>query len=325
MKMEKSYDAAKVESRLTEEWQEQGTYAFNPDEETEIYSIDTPPPTISGTMHLGHAFSYTQMDFIARYNRMKGKVIFYPFGTDDNGIATEIFVEKLKKVKAANMDRKEFTQVCLDALEEIRPKMIQDWKDMGLSCDFSLFYSTRGDHCQRISQRSFIDLYRKGRQYRKDAPVLWCPHCSTAISQVECEDKDQPSTFNDIVFKSNGDELIIGTTRPEYLPACVALFYHPEDDRYSHLQGRTATVPLFGHEVPIIADERADPEKGTGLVMCCTFGDQTDIEWYFAHELPLRSLLTKDGKLKEIAGKYQGLTVHEARLQIIEELQKEQL
>ncbi|MFO7711368.1 MAG: valine--tRNA ligase [Candidatus Woesearchaeota archaeon] len=323
--MEKSYDAAKVEARLTQEWHDEGIYAFNPEEGKEIYAIDTPPPTISGAMHLGHAFSYTQMDFIARYNRMRGKVLFYPFGTDDNGIATEIFVEKLKKVKAANMDRKEFTKLCLETLEEIRPRMVQDWKNIGLSCDFSLFYSTINDHCQKISQRSFIDLYKKGRQYRKDAPVLWCPHCKTAISQVECEDNELQSTFNDLIFTSNGDELIIGTTRPEYLPACVALFYHPDDDRYQHLQGRKAKVPLFEHEVPIIADERADPEKGTGLVMCCTFGDQTDIEWYFAHELPLRSLITKDGKLKPIAGKYQGLSVHEARLQVIEDLQKEGL
>ena len=323
--MAKSYDPKEVEERLSEQWEKEGIYRFDPKSEAKIYAIDTPPPTISGKMHLGHAFSYTQMDFIARYQRQRGKNMFYPFGTDDNGIATEIYVEKMNKVKASKMDRREFNDLCLKTLENIRPEMVRDWKDIGLSCDFSLFYSTRSDHCQRISQRSFIDLYNKGREYRKEAPVLWCPTCQTAISQVECDDMDKPSYFNDITFMAGDEELTIGTTRPEFLPACVAVFHHPDDARYQHLTGKTAKVPISGQEVPIIADSRADPEKGTGLVMCCTFGDQTDIEWYFAYDLPLRPLLQKDGRLSDIAGEYAGMAVEEARLAIIRELERQGL
>jgi valyl-tRNA synthetase len=314
------YNPKEAEKKWQEYWEKNNIYKFDPDSDKEIYSIDTPPPTLSGSMHIGHSFSYSQTDFIARFQRMNGKNVFYPFGTDDNGIATERLMEKMNKIKATSMSRPEFTQLCLTTLEKIRPDFVQDWKNLAISCDFSIFYSTINDHCRRISQKSFIDLYKAGREYRKDAPALYCPECQTAVSQVECDDKDIDSFFNEVIFKIEDEDVIIATTRPEYLPACVAVFYHPEDKRYQKYEGKKAKVPLFDFEVPILADKRVDPEKGTGIVMCCTFGDQTDMEWYYAYNLELKTLLTKDGKITDIGKKYAGMKVHDARKEIIEEL-----
>ncbi|MFH1054890.1 MAG: valine--tRNA ligase [Candidatus Altiarchaeota archaeon] len=321
MALDKVYDAASSEPRWQRFWEDEGVYRFDPDSKSEIYSVDTPPPTVSGKMHLGHAFSYSHQDFVIRYKRMRGFSVFYPFGTDDNGIPTERLVEKEKKVRARNMDRQEFVKLCLKTLdEELRPKYIVDWKRIGMSCDWNVFYTTIDKNCQRISQRSFIELYRIGREYRNDAPTMWCPECQTGISQVECQDKELESSFNDIVFKVDGKDLIIATTRPELLPACVAVFYHPSDVRYQEYTGKKAKVPLFGFEVPILPDERADPAKGTGVAMCCTFGDQTDMEWQKAHKLPIKIGISPDGRLTEIAGGYKGLKVTEARKKIIEDL-----
>ncbi len=325
MELPKNYDFMEAEKRITEFWEKEKIFAFNKKAKGKIYSIDTPPPTVSGKMHIGHSFSYSQQDFVARFRKMAGFNVFYPFGTDDNGLATERLIEKTKNVKAADMDRKEFVKLCLSTLEEIRPKYIQDWKRIGMSCDFNTSYTTIDDHCQRISQRSFIELYEAGREYRKDAPTMWCPECRTGISQVECQDKLLDSFFNDIIFKVDGQDLIIATTRPELLPACVAVFYHPDDKRYKHLEGKKAKVPLFDFEVPILPDKRADPEKGTGIVMCCTFGDQTDMEWQKAHNLPIKMAITHDGKMTEIAGKYKSWDIKTARKMMIEDMKDQKL
>jgi len=319
----KDYNPKEAEQRWQRFWEENGTYHFNPDSQEKVYSVDTPPPTVSGKMHLGHAFSYSQQDFIVRYKRMNGFNVFYPFGTDDNGIPTERLVEKMKNVRARDMERTQFVKLCLKTLdEELRPKYIADWKRIGMSCDWRIFYTTINEHCQRISQKSFINLYKEGREYRKEAPTMWCPECQTGISQVECADKELQSHFNDIIFKIEGKDLVIATTRPELLPACVAVFYNPSDKRYQSLEGKKAKVPLFDFEVPIIPDDRADPEKGTGLVMCCTFGDQTDMEWQKAHNLPIREAIGIDGRMTATAGKYMGLKVGQARQKIIEDLKQ---
>ncbi|MBD3163978.1 valine--tRNA ligase [Candidatus Woesearchaeota archaeon] len=327
MELPKRYNPKESEHNWQRYWQEQKIFAFDAqDKKKEIYSVDTPPPTVSGKMHLGHAFSYTQQDFMVRFHRMLGKNVFYPFGTDNNGVATERLIEKLKKVKAKQMERQDFVKLCLKTIkEELIPQYTEDMKKLGLSCDFSLFYNTIDPHSQKISQKSFIDLYKKGREYRKDAPTMWCPACETGISQVECEDKKTDSYFNDIVFKVKNSEdkeqdLVIATTRPELLPACVAVFYHPEDKRYQNYNGKKAKVPLFDFEVPILPDSRADPEKGTGIVMCCTFGDQTDMEWQKAHSLPIKLAISPDGKMTAISGKYKGMTISPARKAIIEDL-----
>ncbi len=317
----KKYDPKDSEPRWQRFWEDEGVYRFDPDGEGEVYSVDTPPPTVSGKMHLGHAFSYSQQDFIVRYKRMRGYNVFYPFGVDNNGIPTERLVERMKDIRARDMDRSEFNRVCMETLrEELLPKYIEDWTRIGMSCDLNVFYATIDEHSQRISQESFIELYDMGREYRKDAPTMWCPECQTGISQVEAEDKELQSYFNDIVFKVDGKDLIIATTRPELLPACVAVFYHPEDERYQGMEGKKAEVPLFGFEVPILPDPRADPEKGTGIVMCCTFGDQTDMEWQKAHDLPIKVAITPGGKMTALADKYEGVKVSEAREAIIEDL-----
>jgi valyl-tRNA synthetase len=326
MEIPKNYDAQKVEKKWRKFWEKEGIYKFDPKNTKNIFSIDTPPPTVSGRMHMGHAFGNSQQDFIARFKRMRGFNVLQPFGTDDNGLPTKLLIEKEKKVKAEDMSRKKFIKLCLRTLkEELRPRYINDWKVLGISCDFDVFYTTINEHCRRISQKSFIDLYRKGRQYRAEAPAMYCTKCRTAISQVELEDRTLHSTFNDIIFNVDGIDLIIATTRPELLPACVAVFYHPDDKRYQELEGKKAKVPLFDIEVPIMPDERADPEKGTGIVMCCTFGDVCDMEWQKAYNLPIKEAISRDGRMTKLAGKYKGLGVEEARKKIIEDLKKNNL
>ncbi len=320
-----SVDFKETEEKIRKFWEKEKVYKFDQKSKKKIYSIDTAPPTVSGKMHIGHAFSYSQQDFIVRFQRMIGKNVFYPFGTDDNGLATERLVEKEKNVQSKRMHRDEFIKLCLDFLKTERPEFIQDWKNIGISSDFDIFYSTIDDHSRKISQWSFLDLYKKNRIYRKDAPAMWCPNCQTGVAQVEVQDKEQDSTFNDILFKVGGKDLVVATTRPELLPACAAIFYHPTDKRFKSLKGKMAKVPLFDFEVPIMEDARVDPKKGTGIVMCCTFGDQTDMEWQKAYNLPIRMAITSDGRMSDLAGKYQGLKLKETRKKIIEDLKKANL
>ncbi|MBU3896460.1 MAG: valine--tRNA ligase [Nanoarchaeota archaeon] len=325
MQFEKTYNSKETEQRIQEFWVGNDIFGFDVNSKKPIFSIDTPPPTISGKMHIGHSFSYSQTDFIARYKRMQGYNLFYPFGTDDNGLATERLIEKINGIKSTEMSRKDFIKLCLNTLVELRKEYIKDFKSIGLSCDWKISYTTIDEHCRKISQKSFIDLYKLGREYRMESPVIWCPECQTAIAQAELKDTETESYFNDIIFKINGKDFAIATTRPELLPACVAIFVHPNDKRYKDIVGKKIEVPLFNFEVPILTDEKVDLEKGTGIVMCCTFGDQTDAEWYKAYKLPLKMAITKDGKMTEIAKKYAGLRIKEARKRIIEDLRKEGL
>ena len=315
----------KIEEKCKKLWEKEGVYRFDLKTKKKIYSIDTPPPTVSGRMHIGHAFSYSQSDFIARFKRMRGNEIFYPFGTDDNGLPTERLVEKNKGVQAKNMPRADFIKLCVDFLKDEIPIFIQDWKNIGISCDWNLKYSTIDEHSRKISQWSFLDLYKKGRMYRKDAPAMWCPECKTGVAQVEVQDKEIGSVFNEIIFKVGKENVKVATTRPELLPACVAVFYHPEDERYKKYLGKKARVPLFNFEVSVMEDKRVDRKKGTGIVMCCTFGDQTDMEWQKAHNLPIKTAISEEGKMTSIAGKYQGKNIKEARKEIIEDLKSEGL
>ncbi|MDD5193518.1 MAG: valine--tRNA ligase [Candidatus Nanoarchaeia archaeon] len=318
--MAENYDFKQVEEKIIKFWEKENVFKFNPNKKGQVYAIDTPPPTVSGKMHIGHAFSYSQQDFLARYHRMKGDNVFYPFGTDDNGLPTERLVEKTKNVHAKDMSREDFIKLCMEFLKEELPRFIHGWKRIGVSSDFDIYYSTINEHSRRISQWSFLDLHKKNRIYRKDAPAMWCPECQTGVSQVEIKDKEIESTFNTIIFKVGKENIKIATTRPEFLPACVAIFYHPDDKRFKSLKGKKAKVPLFDFEVPILEDKRADPEKGTGIVMCCTFGDQTDMEWQKAHNLPIKEAITPNGKMSELAGKYNGLNIKEAREKIIHDL-----
>ncbi len=297
MELPKKYNAEESEEKWQRFWAERGIFEFNPDAEGEIYTVDTPPPTVSGKMHIGHAMSYAQQDILVRYQRMKGRNVFYPFGTDDNGLPTERLVEKKKDVDSHEMERSQFRQLCLDTIEEIKPSFIQDWKEIGMSCDFGTTYSTLDESSQRLSQESFIDLFKKGHVVREESPVTWCTNCRTAIAQAEFENVEMNSHFHDLIFKSGGKELEVATTRPELLPACVALFYHPGDERYEGFEGEFDDVPLLEYEVPILTDESVDKEKGSGLMMVCTFGDKEDVEKWRKYDLPLYSIIEEDGSV----------------------------
>jgi len=321
----KHYNPKEAEPKWAEWWEQEKIYAFDPKSKAPIYSIDTPPPTVSGKMHIGHAFSYSQMDFIARYKRMRGFNLFYPFGTDDNGLPTERLVEKMKNVRSVDMSRKDFVKLCLDTLEkELRPKYIQDWKNIGTSADFDVYYTTIDDHCRKISQRSFIELYKMDREYRKRAPFMWCPECRTAISQVELKDEERESNFVYIKFDTSiGKPITFATTRPELLPACVAVHVNPDDKRYKEFIGAKAKIPFSDREVEIYANKEADPEFGTGVVYHCTFGDMDDIAWIKEMDIKPIEVMNTDGTLNEKAGQFKGMSMKEARKAVVEALQAE--
>lgn len=325
MKLPKHYDPKEREAKIQEFWQKNNIFRFDTNSKAKIYSIDTPPPTVSGEMHLGHAFSYTQQDIIARYKRMRGFNVFYPFGTDDNGLPTERLIEKEKRVSASAMEREEFVKLCLEVLEkELRPKYLRDWKRIGMSCDWSIFYTTINKHCQKISQESFVDLYKMGREYRKHAPFIWCPTCQTAIAQVELQDKAKHSKLVYMRFDTSiGGKITIATTRPELMPACVAVHVHPEDSRYKKFIGAKAIIPFFKREVKVYANRDVDMNFGSGAVYHCTFGDMDDVGWTEKFKIKAIEIMNKDGTLNEQAGKYSGLKPKEARESIIGDLEKE--
>lgn len=312
------------QAQIRELWQEQQTYTYRPSkgETKPSWTIDTPPPTVSGSLHLGHIFSYTHTDLIARYKRMNGFEVFYPFGFDDNGLPTERFVEKKEGTNAHKIGRSAFIDLCLKTTHEVEKQFTELWKTLGLSADWNYTYSTISEHTRRISQESFLRLLQQGHIYRKQEPALYCPTCRTSVAQAELDDSEQASFFNTIPFiDAEGKEYLIATTRPELLGACVAVFYNPNDPRYKDLAGKKVRVPLYNHEVPFIADaEHVLVDKGTGLVMCCTFGDRTDIIWFTKYQLPFVELIGRDGKMTERAGSLAGLTVKEARAQVIEQL-----
>ncbi len=321
MSLPKRYDASTAEPGLQAIWQNSGTYHFSTGDNRLVYAIDTPPATVSGQLHLGHTNSYSQTDFIARFWRMNGYNVFYPMGFDDNGLPTDRYVEKRLGITAQEVGRRAFIEKCLEVSEEVEKDYKALWQRLGLSVDWSHSYRTIDDLSRRTSQMSFLDLFRKDLAYRREAPTIWCPECRTAVSQAELNDLERESEFVTLAFRlENGETLRIATTRPELLPACVAVFVHPNDKRFQKLVGQRATVPLFGYEVPVLADMRADPEKGTGAVMCCTFGDVTDVEWWYTYNLPLRTVIGLDGKMTGAAGEFAGLSVEEARRRIIDKL-----
>ena len=322
MGLPKRYNPNVVELRLQALWQESGIYHFNPETEGPVYSIDTPPPTVSGHLHLGHVYSYSQVDFMARFRRMNGCNVFYPMGYDDNGLPTERLVERRLGVRATEIGRRAFIGKCLEVSEEEEKNYEALWQRLGLSIDWRYTYRTIDELSRRTSQLSFLDLYQKGLIYRREAPSIWCPECRTAIAQAELDDLERGSAFVTLAFRLDGGETLpIATTRPELLPACVAVFVHPDDERFRALVGQRVTVPLFGQDVPVLGDPGADPEKGTGAVMCCTFGDTADVEWWYTHDLPLQVVVGRDGRLTATAGDFAGLPVAEARRQITRALE----
>jgi len=316
------YDFGKVEAKYKKYWETKKIYKTDA-KIKKVFAVDTPPPTISGDMHIGHAFSYAQQDFLARFWRMYGGAVFYPFGTDDNGLPTERLVERLKNIKSKDMSRADFIELCLKALKEITPKFIDGWKNVGISADYSVYYSTIDENSRKISQKFFIDLVKSKDAYRKKFPTIWCPECQTSIAQAELEDKENSSLFSTLKFKVGKQDLLIATTRPELLGACVAVFVHPKDKKYKEFVGKNAVVPLIGHEVPIIADESADMKKGTGVLMVCSYGDRFDVDAINRYKLEPKIMINEKGEITK--GDYKGLRIKQARARILEDLKKAKL
>lgn len=321
--LDKKYNFKEKEEKWLKYWQDNEIYKFIKNEK-ELYSIDVPPPTVSGKIHIGTTFGYSQLDMIARYKRLRGYNVFYPFGFDDNGLASERLVEKEIGKKAHELSREEFTKFCYEVIEKYELEFKKLFNKLGISTDWNLLYQTVSPLSTKISQISFLDLVAKNKVYRSESPALWCNECYTTFAQAELETKQIDSTFNYLKFKTiDNKEFSIATTRPELLPAIVAVFVNPNDEKNNHLIGNTALIPIVKEEVPILADSLVDKDKGTGIVMCCTFGDQTDILWWNKYKLPLKHILTFDGRIKEDIPRYGNLKVKEAREKIIEDLTKE--
>jgi valyl-tRNA synthetase len=323
MTLPKRYNPQTREPELRDWWQANGIYHFDPDRDAPIYAIDTPPPTVSGHLHLGHTYSYSHTDFMARFWRMNGRNIYYPMGYDDNGLPTERLVEKREGITVQQIGRQAFIERCLAISAEAEEEYEALWQRLGLSVDWRHTYRTVDERSRGIAQWSFLDLYRQGLAYRQQAPTIWCPECQTAIAQAEVDDLSRESEYVTLAFTlADGSTLPIATTRPELLPACVAIFVHPEDGRFHHLLDQQATVPLFNQSVPILADPAADPEKGTGAVMCCTFGDTADVTWWHSHKLPLIEAIGRDGHMLPAAGPFARLPIATARQQIKQALEE---
>ena len=321
----KEYDFKATENKWKKKWEEEDLYRFSLKEGAPLFVVDTPPPYVSADhLHAGHIMSYAQAEFIVRYKRMRGYQVFYPMGFDDNGLPTERFVEKKYNIDKSKTTKSEFIKLCLQETEKGIENYKKLWTDLGISVDWSKTYSTISPLPTKVSQWSLIDLYKKNALKREELPILWCPYCQTAISQSDIEDRERNSKMNYISFPLKGEKetMLIATTRPELLPACVALYFHPQDKRYQGLNKKKAIVPLFDYEIPIKTSETVDQEKGTGLMMVCTWGDAEDLEKWRTDGLETRNLLTIDGKLNEKGGKYQGLDIEQAREKILADLKE---
>ncbi len=309
-----------LEDKWVQRWREDGTYAFDRSKTREqVYSIDTPPPTVSGSLHVGHVFSYTHTDLIARYQRMAGKEVFYPMGWDDNGLPTERRVQNYFGVrcdpslpydedftppakpdakKQVPISRQNFIELCEQLVVEDEEAFEALWRKVGLSVDWTQTYTTIGEAARIASQRAFLRNYARGEAYQNDAPTLWDVTFQTAVAQAELESREYAGHYYRVAFrKGDGSPVHIETTRPELVPAVVALIAHPDDERYTELFGTTVASPVFGVEIPVLAHPAAEPDKGAGIAMCCTFGDLTDVQWWRELQLPVHTVVGRDGRL----------------------------
>lgn len=287
------------EQKIQELWEEQKTYKFVQNFEGENFLIDTPPPTISGVLHIGHIFSYCHCDFVARFQRMRGKNVFYPIGFDANGLPTEKLIEKDQKIRLSELNHEQISDIFSQNITRYEQLFEDLFRQIGLSFDWSLRYNTFEPRVQKISQQSLLKLFLQNRLYRKQKPTFWDPAMQTAISQAELEEQEFTSNMNYIEFSfEDGQKINIATTRSELLPACVAVFFHPDDERYKKFQNQQIITPL-GKKVPFLADENVKIEKGSGAVMCCTFGDEMDVKWQQIHSLPVQIILNRFGKIIE--------------------------
>ena len=308
-----------LEDKWAADWEKRGTYRFDRSHSREeIYAIDTPPPTVSGSLHVGHVFSYTHADVIARYQRMAGKEVFYPMGWDDNGLPTERRVqnyygvrcdptvpydpafeppEKPDAKRQVPISRGNFIELCTALAKEDEQTFEVLWRKLGLSVDWTQTYTSIGDSARLASQRMFLRNLARGEAYQQEAPTLWDVTFQTAVAQAELEAREYPGHYHRIAYHGPEGPVHIETTRPELIAACVALIAHPDDERYQPLFGSTVRSPLFGVEVPVLAHPAAEPDKGAGIAMCCTFGDLTDVQWWRELQLPARVIIGRDGRV----------------------------
>jgi valyl-tRNA synthetase len=318
-KVEKEYKAHKVEEKWLNLWKDD-MYYFDWHSKKPRFVIDTPPPYPTGAFHIGNALNWCYMDFIARYKRMKGFEVMFPQGWDCHGLPTEVKMEEEYGISKNDISKEKFRELCMVFTEENIKKMRQVMKRLGFSIDWSKEYITMYPEYYMKTQTSFVRMYNKGLIYKAYHPVIHCPRCETTIALAEIEYRSGRTKLNYIKFD---EDVVIATTRPELIPACVAIAVHPADERHSHLIGKKVRVPACNHEVQVIVDEEVDPSFGTGIVMICTFGDRQDVRWWKKHGLELRMILDKNGRLNEKAGRYEGLTVKETKKKILEDLKAE--
>jgi len=318
----KTYDPNEIEPKWQKFWLDEKIYKYKLDEKKPAYSIDTPPPFTSGTLHLGHVLSHTWIDIVARYKRMRGYNVLFPQGFDNHGLPTELKVEK--EFGISKDQPEEFLKKCvewtLQAIEAMRNQFIR----IGYSADWELEYHTMDDEYKALVQKSLLEFYRKGLLYQDTHPVYWCPRCRTSLAKAEVGyvEEDGYLYYIKLPIAGEDDYIPIATTRPELMPACVAVFVHPEDERYKDKVGKKVKLPIFEREVPILADEDVDPNFGTGAVYNCTYGDEQDVVWQKRYNLPVIIAIDEKGRMNENAGKYKGLTAEEAREAITKDLEK---
>ncbi|NOZ81780.1 MAG: valine--tRNA ligase [Candidatus Micrarchaeota archaeon] len=325
MELPKRFDHKEIEKRVSEFWMKSGIFSFKRDSNKPVFVIDTPPPFTSGVPHMGHALWWTWNDLIARYKRMRGFNVLLPQGWDCHGLPTELKVEKHYGI--SKDDKENFLKACREWTEKCIERMKSKMIEMGYSADWSQEYSTDTEEYMGFVQKTLINLYEKGLLVRVKHPVMWCPRCKTSLAKAEVGYVEKEGTLYYIRFplKDSEKHITIATTRPELLPACVAIFVHPQDERYTTFVGKKAIVPFFNREVEIIPNPDVDPEFGTGAVYLCTYGDESDIKWQKRYGLPEINVVNENGTLNENAGKFSGLSVEDARIKIIEELGAEGL
>jgi valyl-tRNA synthetase len=319
-----------IEEEILKVWTKEKLYAFHKDARKPVFSVDTPPPYLSGPWHVGGSIHYAQIDMIARTKRMEGYEVLFPMGLDRNGLPIEVQVEKAYKKSMHEIPRQQFLELCSDFLDRNEAIVVAHAQRLGLSCnsfDNNEMYRTDSPEYRAVTQRTFIELYNKGLIYIDDRPNNWCPECGTTIADAEVEYKDLETSLSTLKFTIEGtrDELPIATTRPELLSACAAVLVNPDDERYKHLQGKIALTPLYNKRVPIIPHPEARVEFGTGVVMVCSYGDYTDVRLFRELELDPITALGPDGKMTDVTGPYQGLTVTEARKAILKDLKEKNL
>jgi len=314
------YDIKKSEKAWMDFWQRERIFQYNFNSEKPTFSIDVPPRYASGRLHIGHSFHYTHMDFVARYKRLRGFEVFFPLCFDVNGMPIEVNVEKKYKIRMKDYKREEFNKLCEQFANENINGMIEQFNILGVSLDQSLYYRTDAEYYRKITQITFLELLERNLAYRALHPVNWCPRCETALAESEIVYEERDVFLNDIIFKGDNFEITISTTRPELLPACLAIAVNPNDERYKHLIGKEVEVPLFGKKVKIIGDENVLMDFGTGAEMVCSVGDKDDLKMIYSHGLPFLKSLDERGRLTSIAGKFAGLDADEAKKAILEDL-----